>query len=200
MCESIRTASIPPGKPRANPGHLFHDDSRGPGIWQLIVSQPPGHLQTTTNLFRNIRSSFPTALRVKSVKGFKQSNTVILEYRWGAFIDHKRPIKAIEPFAFVFFQSEWLISWPVLCSSIELKQFLFIKIWQLIILYIDRMDWRTGHLTTTEGTGVRAFANKNCPQGRAFENFFKCPGYARGFARGECSLLELTRTLFWPPV
>ena len=72
---------------------------------------------------------------------------------------------------------------------------MFIKIWQLIILYIDRMDWRAGHLTTTEGTRGRAFANKNCPRGRAFEIFFKCPGYARGFARGGCLRLELTRTL-----
>ena len=46
---------------------------------------------------------------------------------------------------------------------------MFIKIWELIIFYIDRMDWRAGHLTTTEGTGDGAFANKNCPQGRAFE-------------------------------
>ena len=37
---------------------------------------PPGHLQTSKNLFHNILSSFPTALRVK---GFKQSSTVILE-------------------------------------------------------------------------------------------------------------------------
>ena len=34
------------------------------------------------------------------------------------------------------------------------------------------MDWRAGHLNTTEGTGDGAFANKNCPQGRAFEIFF----------------------------
>ena len=46
------------------------------------------------------------------------------------------------------------------------------------------MDWRAGHLTTTEGTGDGAFANKNCPQGRALENLFKCPGYARRFSRG----------------
>ena len=66
---------------------------------------------------------------------------------------------------------------------------MFIKIWQLIILYIDRMDWRAGHLTTIEGTGGEAFANKNCPQGRAFEQFFQmpgvcprvCPGDARGW-------------------
>ena len=53
---------------------------------------------------------------------------------------------------------------------------MLIKIWQLIILYIDRMDWRAGHLTTTEGTGGGAFSNKNCPQGRASEKkLFKCP-------------------------
>ena len=46
------------------------------------------------------------------------------------------------------------------------------------------MDWRAGHLTTTEGTGGGAFANKNCPQGRAFEKKFKCPGYARGLPGG----------------
>ena len=55
---------------------------------------------------------------------------------------------------------------------------MFIKIWQLIILYIDQMDWRAGHLTTTEGTGGRAFANKNCPQGRALEKIF--PGRLPG--------------------
>ena len=57
---------------------------------------------------------------------------------------------------------------------------MFIKIWQPITLYIDRMDWRAGHLTTTEGTEGGAFANKNCPQVRAFEQFFQmlgvCPG------------------------
>ena len=49
---------------------------------------------------------------------------------------------------------------------------IFIEMWQLIILYIDRMDWGAGHLTTTERTGGGAFANKNYPQGRAFEIFF----------------------------
>ena len=32
---------------------------------------------------------------------------------------------------------------------------MFIKIWKLIVLYIDRIDWRAGHLTTTERTGMR---------------------------------------------
>ena len=93
MCESITTGEHPP---RANPGHLFHDESRGTDIWQLIVSRSPGHLKTTTNLFCNILSLFPTALRFK---GFKQS----FWSRWRAFIDHKRPIKAKEPFALSFF-------------------------------------------------------------------------------------------------
>ena len=63
-----------------------------------------------------------------------------------------------------------------------MKQFIFIEIWQLIILYIDRMDWRAGHLTTTEGTGGEAFANyKNCPQGLGIWNFFS---NARGMPRG----------------
>ena len=57
---------------------------------------------------------------------------------------------------------------------------MFIKIWQLITLYIGRMDWRAGHLTTTEGTGGGAFANKNCPQGRAIEQFFQMPGVCPG--------------------
>ena len=59
---------------------------------------------------------------------------------------------------------------------------MFIKIWQLIILYIDRMDWRAGHLITTEGTGDGTFAGKNSPQGWAghLNNFFKCPGVCPG--------------------
>ena len=57
---------------------------------------------------------------------------------------------------------------------------MFIKIWQPITLYIiDRMDWRAGHLTTTEGTGSGVIANKNCPQSRAFEQFFQIPGVCR---------------------
>ena len=40
MCESIPAASIP--RPLG-----MHGESRGPGIWQLIVSRPPGHLEAT---------------------------------------------------------------------------------------------------------------------------------------------------------
>ena len=61
---------------------------------------------------------------------------------------------------------------------------MLIKIWQPITLYIDRLDWRAGHFTTTEGTGGGAFANKNCPQGRAFEQFFQMPGACPGVCPG----------------
>ena len=60
---------------------------------------------------------------------------------------------------------------------------MFIKILQLIILYIDQVDWRAGHLTTTEGTGAGHLPTKIARRARHL-NFFKCPRYARGFARG----------------
>ena len=53
---------------------------------------------------------------------------------------------------------------------------MFIKIWQPITLYIDRMDWRAGYLTTTEGTGGGAFAKKIARRAGHLNNFFKCPG------------------------
>ena len=60
----------------------------------------------------------------------------------------------------------------------------------------DRMDWRSGHLTTTEGLGGREFANKICPQGRAFECFSNARSMQGGLPGG-CSRLELTRTLIF---
>ena len=46
------------------------------------------------------------------------------------------------------------------------------------------MEWRAGHLTIIVGMGGGAFANKNCPQDRAFEQFFQmlgvCPGVIPG--------------------
>ena len=56
------------------------------------------------------------------------------------------------------------------------------------------MDWGAGHLTIIVGTGAVALADKNCPQGWAFEFFFKC----RGMPGGGCSRLELTHTLLSP--
>ena len=42
---SLKCASQfqPQSFPRTKTGHLMHDESRVPGIWQLI--EPPGHLQ-----------------------------------------------------------------------------------------------------------------------------------------------------------
>ena len=48
-----------------------------------------------------------------------------------------------------------------------------------------------GHLTIIVGTGGGAFANKNYPQGRAFDKTFQVPGVCRGVCpRGGCSRLE----------
>ena len=60
---------------------------------------------------------------------------------------------------------------------------MFIKICQLIILYIDRMDWRAGHLATTKGTGAGHLPTKIARRAGHLTIFFKCPVYARGFAR-----------------
>ena len=67
-------------------------------------------------------------------------------------------------------------------SSIELKQK-----WQLIFLYIGRMDWgaagRAFDHHSRKGDG--AFANKNCPQGRAFDQLFSnVPGLSGVCPRG----------------
>ena len=71
---NVRVNSSREHAPRPNPGHLMHDEFRGPGIWQLIVSRPPPPaFANNKNLLRNILSSFPTTLRVKG------SHTAILE-------------------------------------------------------------------------------------------------------------------------
>ena len=57
---------------------------------------------------------------------------------------------------------------------------MFIKIWQPITLYIDRMDWRAGHLTTTEGTVAGHLPTKIARRAGHLNNFFKCPGVYPG--------------------
>ena len=145
------------------------------------------HLQTTTNLFHNILSSFLTTLRVK---GFRQSNTVILS-RWRACIDHKRPIKAIEPLIILlclFFK--WSDSFRDLFYAVILSWNSFVY-WNMIIdnfvYWSDGLEgWAFDH---HRRNGGGAFANKNCLQGRAFEKNSQMP---RG---GGCLRLELTQTL-----
>ena len=53
-------------------------------------------------------------------------------------------------------------------------------------LYIGLTDWGAGHLAIIVGTGGGAFANKNCPQGRAFDQFFQMPGVCPGAGGGAC--------------
>ena len=60
---------------------------------------------------------------------------------------------------------------------------MFIKICQLIILYIDRMDWRARHLTTTKGTRAGHLPTKIARRAGRLAIFFKCPVYGLGFAR-----------------
>ena len=57
---------------------------------------------------------------------------------------------------------------------------MFIKIWQLIILHIDRMDWRAGHLTATEGRGSGHLPTKIARSAR-YLNFFS---NSRGMPKG----------------
>ena len=99
--------------------------------------------------------------------------------RGRAFVDHKRPIKTIEPFALSFFSrsdSFRDLFYAVLLSCITV---IFNKIWQLITLYIDGLEGRAFDHHRRNGGG--AFANKNCPHGRAFEFFSNARG---GDARG----------------
>ena len=96
---------------QTNLGHLMHNESRGAEHLAIyIMSQPPGHLQTTKNLLCNILSSFLMALRVK---GFKHHHFGIRR----ASIDHKRPIKSIKPFPLSLFSrnnSFWYLFYAVL--------------------------------------------------------------------------------------
>ena len=74
---------------------------------------------------------------------------------------------------------------------------MFIKIWQLIILYIDQMDWRARHLTTTEGIGGEdeELATKIAHRAGHLKKNSNAKGMPRGLPGGGCSQLELTRTL-----
>ena len=59
------------------------------------------------------------------------------------------------------------------------------------------MDWRAGHLTTTEGTGVGHLPTKIARMAghlNFFSNARGNPGVCPG---GGCSRLELTRTLIF---
>ena len=93
-------------------------------------------------------------------------------------------IKAIRIICFVFVRSECLISRPVLCSFIGLKQLCLLRKWKLIFLNFGLIAWGGGGggraFDYQSRNGGGAFANKNCPPDRVLHHFFKCPGFARG--------------------
>ena len=60
---------------------------------------------------------------------------------------------------------------------------MFIKIWQLIILYIDQMDWRAGHLTTQKERGAGHLPTKLARR-TGHLNFFQMLGVCPGFCPG----------------
>ena len=84
---NVRVNSSHEHPPPGQTPEIWRTMSPGGGIWQLIVPAPGIWKQ----LFRNILSSFSTALRVKD---FKHRHFGIRR----AFIDHKRTIKTIKPF------------------------------------------------------------------------------------------------------
>ena len=61
---------------------------------------------------------------------------------------------------------------------------MFIKMWQLIILYIDPMDWGAGHLTTTEGTGAGHLLTTIACRAGHFNNFSNVRGMPGDLPRG----------------
>ena len=154
ICESIPAASIPPSPP--NPGHLIQDESRGVGIWQLIVSRPPMHLQTTKNFLHCILSLFPTALRSLQLSLVKQFQTPLF---WNN--DHKRPIKTIKTICFVFIWSQCPISWPY-----PLRDHMTFQVRLMNILYIVHWSDKLGgpgSWPSYLGTGGRGICQRKLP-------------------------------------
>ena len=114
---SIREHS--PGKHRAFDAQLV------PGTRHFEFNNVPplGHLRTT----KNILSSFPSVLRVKGFKhrhfGTRRESALSFFSRSDSFRDLLYAV---------------LLSW---------NSHFYKKNWQLVFLYIGRMDWWAGHLT-----------------------------------------------------
>ena len=143
----------------------MHDESQGPGIWQLIMSPP--------DICKQRKTCFETSRVVISDGAQSQGFQTPSFWNKRVFIDHKTPIKAIKPFSLSFFSRSDSY------SSIELKQLCLLKNGKQYFCIV--VGWTGGRAFGHHSrNGGGAFANKNCPQGRAFDNFFKCPGFARG--------------------
>ena len=130
----------------------------------LIVPRPPGHLQTTKNLFSNILQSC-RHFRRRSESKVSNSQALSFWTRWRAFIDHKRPIKAKKTFALSFFSRSDLFSDLFFYWA---ETAMFIKnVSNNFVYWSDGLGSRTFDHHNRHGGG--AFANKKCPQSRAFD-------------------------------
>ena len=125
-------------------GTLFTAKCPVPGWNSLWIKCPEffwGDACSWNWLEHNILSSFATVLSAQCYVKTRLSNTIFLELKRRAFIDHKTVTKAIKPFALSFFfnrsDSFRDLFYAVLLSW---KSYFYLKIWQLIILYIGRMD------------------------------------------------------------
>ena len=184
MCESIPAARIPSWQ---FPGICC---SMGPGdrVFDSYLSRPPGHLQTMKNLFRNILWSFPTA----SESRVSSSQALSFGSNWRTYIDHKRPVKAIKSSALSFFSQSNSVRELFYAVLLSWNSHVYWK-WQLIILYIDQMDWGAGHLTIIVGKGGY-LPTKTARRAGHLNIFFQMPRVCPGVCQGGCSRLELTRT------
>ena len=130
--------------------------------------------------------------RRRSESRVSSSQTLSFWSRWRTFIDNKRPIKAIKPFALSLFSRS--NSFRDLFYAVLLSwNRCFYQKWQLIILYINPMNWGAGYLIIIVGTEGGAFAKNISRRTGNLNIFFQMPGSLHG-GRG-CSRLELTHTL-----
>ena len=73
----VRVNSSRKHPPLGKPRHLIHDESQGPGIWQLIVSRPPGICKQQKHCF----VTFCRRSRRRSeVKGFQHRHFVKINH------------------------------------------------------------------------------------------------------------------------
>ena len=191
MSYNVRVNSNREHPPRANPGHLFHDESWGPGIWQLIVS-PPG-------IYKQQQTCFVTSCRRflrRSESGVSSSQALSFWSMWRPFIDHKRPIKVIETFALSFFSRSdsfrdlfyaFLLSWnSCVYKNMATNNFVY---------WSDGLEGRAfDHHRRNGGRGI---CQQKLPAGPGiwmiFSNVRGMPG-GLPWGGGGCSRLELTRT------
>ena len=158
--------AFPPGKPRALDARWF--------LWagHLAVNSVPLKQQQKTRFVTSCRHFWR-----RSESRVSNSQALSFWSRWRAFIDNKTTF-------FVFFQLEWLISWPILCSSIELKQLCLL--WMATNNFVYRSAGLRGRAFDRHSRNRgRHLPTKTARRAGHVTSFFNCPWYARGFPRGE---------------